>query len=306
MKPFFPLLALVISFLPLGAAEPSAFGAGNLQSDQPYGLTKTEQSIYENQKALRSVESTGRDNKAQLQTLRERLDGLQTIIEGLNDKAQTNKLQLVELSRDAEQKATSRDEKIVMLDASVAANAANIDALKKLLETLAAQVDGINANYVSKDEYNRLVSDVNAFKRDMGKTLKNVSGGEATDPYESMSSQKLAAEARSNYKKLYFKYAIPQYEELIRRNYKPAEAHFMIGEMWHYRKDWAKALSYYKESARLFDKADYMPTLLLHSAECMKHTGDTDNARRFLQTLLAQYPNAAEAGDARTLLDTLP
>lgn len=302
MKPFLPLLFILAIFSPLMAAEPSAFGAGNLDSDEPYGLTKTEASIYQNKKALQSVESKNRENSMQLQTLRERLDGLQTIIESLNDKAQSNKMQMGELS----QTATGREEKLTVLTASVEANTVNIAALKALLETLAAQVDTINADYVSKEEYNRLVNEVNAFKLDMGKTLKSVSTTKQADPYAGKSNKALAKEAKANYDKLYFKYAIPQYEELIRRNYKPALAHYMIGEMWHYRKEWSKALSYFKESARLYDNASYMPTLMLHSAECMKHTGDTDNARKFLQAMLAKYPDANEASAARAMLNALP
>ena len=50
-----------------------------------------------------------------------------------------------------------RDEKIAALQQSVQADETNIAALKTLLQSLATQVDTINANYVTRDEYNRLV-----------------------------------------------------------------------------------------------------------------------------------------------------
>lgn len=300
----FTLLLTGVLLLHAQASEPSVFGAGNLDSDQPYGLTSTEKKIVENRQNLQSTKQKSQENSAQLQSLRERIDGLQTIIEGLTEKAQSNKINLDALA--SEQNSTAlRDQKIAALEEALRAQETNIASLKALLQTLATQVDAISADYVSKDEYNQLVNEVNAFKRDLSKTLKSVSTESAGDPYASKSSKALAAEAKENYDKLYFKDSIPIYEELIRRNYKPAYANFMLAEMWHYRKDWSKALSYYKESASRYDKASYMPKLMLHSAECMQHLGDTDNARKFLQSLRAKYPQSAEAAEAETLLNTL-
>lgn len=303
MKRFFLLLAGALLFQ-AAASEPSAFGAGNLDSDEPYGLTTTEKKIVENRKSLQTAKRQSQENTVQLQSLRDRLDGFQTILEGLNDNVRENKLALGELT--SEQSGNrQRDERITALEASVQASETNIASLKALMQTLATQVDALNANYVSKEEFDRLVNDINAFKSDLGKTLKSGGNAAAADPYASLSSKALAAEAQKNYDALYFSKAIPMYEELIRRNHKPAYAHFMIGEMWHYRKDWAKALSYYKESAARYDKASYMPTLMLHSAESMQHLGDTANAKKFLQSLRAKYPQSKEASEAGTLLNTL-
>ena len=79
----------------------------------------------------------------------------------------------------------------------------------------------------------------------------------------------------------------------------------MIAEMWYYRNEFAKALSYFKESAKLYDKASYMPTLMLHSAVCMEKTGDVTNAKAFLNALIATYPNDKIAIEAQKRLDKL-
>ncbi|UFS63328.1 tetratricopeptide repeat protein [Sulfurimonas sp. HSL-3221] len=290
--------------LQLQASEPSVFGAGNLDSDSPYGLTESEKKIVENRQNLKNTKRKSQENSAQLQSLRERIDGLQTIIEGLAEKTQENKLKVTELTS-GEDIGAQRDARIAALEEAVRADEANIASLKTLLESMATQVDAINANYVSKDEFNALVGEINAFKRDLGKTLKSVSAPAAGASLESKSSKELAAEAKASYNKLFFKDAIPMYEELIRRNYKPAYAHFMIGEMWHYRKEWSKALSYFKESAARSSKTSFMPTLMLHSAECMMHTGDSANAKKFLRSLIAKYPASGEAAEAERLLNTL-
>ena len=303
MKRFFFLLASALLYQ-AAASEPSAFGAGNLDSDEPYGLTTTEKKIVENRKSLQNAKRQSQENSAQVQSLRDRLDGLQTILEGLNANVRENKMALGELAS-GQNDGRLRDEKIAALEASVQASETNMASLKALMQTLATQVDAINANYVSKDEFNRLVNDINAFKSDLGKTLKSGGSAAVADPHASLSNKALAAAAKKNYGALYFSKAIPMYEEMIRRNYKPAYAHFMIGEMWHYRKDWSKALSYYKESASRYDKASYMPTLMLHSAECMQQLGDTANAKKFLQSLRAKYPGTKEASEAGALLNTL-
>lgn len=288
----------------LYASEPSAFGAGNLDSSAPYGLTQTEKKIVETREDLQNAKRKALENSAQLQSIRERLDGLQTIIEGLSEKAQSNKRMVSELEREKTLSA-QRDEKIAALEASVQAQQSSLEAMKSVMETMAAQLDRVTADYVSKEEFNRLVNEVNAFKGDLSKTLKHVATAPAEDPYALMSSATLAKKAKQNYDKLYFRKAIPMYEELIRRNYKPAYAHFMIGEMWHYRKNWSKALAYFKESAKRYDKTPYMPKLMLHSAECMVHLGDTGTAEKFLRSLIAKYPNAPEADEAQRMLNAL-
>ena len=299
-----PFILAALLCLQAEASEPSAFGAGNLDSAEPYGLTATEKKIVENRDTLKTTKRQSQENSAQLQSLRDRLDGLQTVMEGLTESVQANKTALAGLA-DEKQSAQSRDEKIAALEESVRASETNIAALKTLLETLSTQVDTINTNYVSKDEFNGLIEEINRFKSDLSKTLKSGAKQSGGSTYGSLSDKALAAEARANYDKLYFKNAIPMYEELISRNYKPAYAHYMIGEMWHYRKDWAKALSYYKESADRYSKASYMPTLMLHSAECMEHLGDKANAKKFLETLRTKYPGTPEAKKAEALLNTL-
>lgn len=285
-------------------AEPSAFGAGNLDSSEPYGLTTVEKKIVENQKTLRSAKHQSRENSAQLGSLRERIDGLQTVMEGLAQKAQANKLSIGVLEAEAAN-AQDRDARIEALSNALQTQNENMTALKSALDAMALHVDTINSEYVSKTEYNGLVDEFNAFKKELQVSLKKKAAPAVSDAIETMSSPELAKEAKRYYDRLYFKNAIPMYEELIRRGYKPAYANFMLGEMWHYRKQWAKALAYFKESHKVYDKASYMPTLLLHSAECMKETGETQLAEKFLRSLIANYPQAPEAGSAQTMLNTL-
>lgn len=284
-------------------AEPSAFGAGNLDSSEPYGLTTVEKKIVENQKNLQNAKYQSRDNSAQLASLRERMDGLQTVMEGLAQQSRSNKLSLSALEAEAAN-APTRDARISALEMAMKTQSENMAALKTALAATAVELETINSEYISKAEYNGLVEEFNAFKAELRSSLRK-KAAPASDAIDTMSSAEMAKEAKQYYDQLFFKKAIPMYEELIRRGYKPAYANFMLGEMWHYRKQWSKALAYYKRSHKIYDRAAYMPTLLLHSAECMKETGETQLAEKFLRSLVAHYPQSQEAASAKTMLNAL-
>jgi TolA-binding protein len=300
MRLLFLTALLTSSALQLGAAEPSAFGAGDLDSTSPYGLTSTEKNILKNKKTLQSVKQLTHAQKSEIETLRERLDGLQTILEGLAEKAQENKIGLAEVQRSG----TGETERLAVLEESVKANGQNIAQFKTLLTDLSGMIDTVNANMVTKDEYNRLVSDVNEFKALVTKELKSV-GKSSKAASSKLSNGELANRAHSNFKKKRYTKAIPQFEELINRNYKPARSHYMLGEIYYYRKDYGKAIAYYKESAKRYDKASYMPTLLFHTAVSMQKTKDAANAKAFYNAVIAKYPSSKEASLSREKLAKL-
>ncbi len=292
-------LILLITPFALFASEPSAFGAGNLESDTPYGLTASEKSILKNKEKLNSIQRSTRAHEGEVQSLRERLDGLQTIVEGMNEKSHKNRVELNKFIDSYRSEELERDD----LARVVQANEENIVKLQTVLTEFSKMIDTINANYVSKEEYNALVKDVNAFKSEVSKALKSVgsskSAAGSSSPFKGMSKAQVAKKAREYYDKEYYTKAIEHYEYLIEQNYKPARAYYMIGEMWYYRKSYEKAISYFKESAKRYDKASYMPTLLLHTAVSMDKTGDKENARAFYNALIAKYPDTTMAAEAQ-------
>ncbi|MDZ7819335.1 MAG: tetratricopeptide repeat protein [Aliarcobacter sp.] len=74
---------------------------------------------------------------------------------------------------------------------------------------------------------------------------------------------------------------------------------FILGQTWYMRKKYDLAISHFKKSAILYDKAAYMPTLLLHSAISFENTKDKENAKSFYSTLIDLYPNSSEAKDSK-------
>lgn len=288
------------------SAEPSAFGAGDLNSPNPYGLTSSEKVILETKKTLNKVSVKSNNQENALNSLRERIDGLQSVIESLSRKAHNNKLEIYKLDEARQQSTQSNDEYDKRIAETVELNKKEIDAIKIALEEISKTVDNVSTTYVSKDEFNSLVEDVNNFKSLVSKELK-ASGKTSSKSasQKTLSSAEVYDRAKMNFDRKYYTDAIEDYEYLIENHYKPAYAHYMIGEMNFRRKNYANAISYFKKSASLYSKASYMPNLMLHTAISMQKSGDSDNAASFYKALIKKYPNTKEATKAKEYLEKI-
>ena len=302
----FTLTAFIAVTVPLflHSAEPSAFGAGNLNNPEPYGLTSNEKVILQNKKTLRKVEVKSNNQANEVDSLRERLDGLQSIIESLSRKSHKNKINLQKLNDKNTHESETADEYEKRLSDITQANAVSIEKLNLIIPELSKLLDSINATYVTKNEFNSLVEDVNRFKSLMAKELN--SGGKSSSKKSElgkMSNGDIATQAKKYFNKKYYTDAIKYYSYLIEKNYKPAYAHYMIGEMNYKRKNYANAISYFKKSVSLYSKASYMPNLMLHTAISMKNSGDTKNAQAFFKGVVSKYPTSKEAEAAKKYID---
>ena len=293
-----------ITSLNLVAAEPSAFGAGNLENPTPYGLTPSEKIALETKNKLQNVLAKSNNQANEVDSLRERLDGMQSIVESLSMKAHNNEVELQKLVDKKTQDLKNSDEFEKRLSESTQKNSEDIEKIKLMISELSKLIDNINATYVTKNEYNSLVNDVNKFKDLVASELKKDSKSKKSEKSEfgDLSNAEVAQKAQEYFDKKYYTNAIESYKYLIENHYKPAYAHYMIGEMNYRRKNYSEAIAYFKESTALFDKASYMPELLLHTAVSMDETGDKKNAKSFYEGLIAKYPKSQEAKDAKKLL----
>ncbi|PIF03290.1 MAG: hypothetical protein CSA86_05925, partial [Arcobacter sp.] len=182
-------------------------------------------------------------------------------------------------------------------------NSKEILSLKRALKKISKILNTINKSYISENEFK---SNMNQFvTRDEFEALKKVlniktSSRKTAKSYTKKVSspndkKEMLKEAIRLFKKDYFTKAIPMFEELIAAKYKPATSNFYLGEMWYYRKKYNDAIAYYKTSAMLYDKASYMPKLLLHSAISFEKIKDFSNAANFYNSLVDLYPNSKEA-----------
>ena len=296
----FASLAIFLPFSLLGA-EPSAFGAGNLNSPNPYGLTSSEKTLLQNKKSLRKVVVKTNNQANEVDSLRERIDGIQTIIESISASSRKNKLAIKSIDKKNNEDLENSSEFDKRFTESVEVNTQEIVKINLMLVEMSKLVDKINTSYVTKDEFNVLVKDLNQFKTLVAKELKSKSKPRKSK-LDSMSNGDVATKAKSYYdKKLYTK-ALEYYQHLIKKNYKPARGHYMVGEIYYYRKDYANSIAYFKKSASLYSKASYMPVLMLHTAIGMDKTNDKKNAKTFYNAVISKYPDSSSANIAKTKL----
>ncbi len=298
-------LILFLLTMVLNADEPSAFGAGDLSSPSPYGLTEEEKLLLENKKYLKKVTVKSNNQSNELQSIRDRIDGLQSIIETLSRKSHNNKVKLKEIIRLSEEEQNSSKEFESRLLDITSQNDKEIKKLKLIINELSSVIDSINKSYVTKDEFNSLVDELNSFKELVSKELKDSKKKDDSKSFKSKSNAQIAKEARENYDSKRYTKAIEMYSYLIDKHYKPARAHYMIGEMYYYRKNYGEAIAYFKKSAKLYSDASYMPTLMYHTAYAMKYTGDNKNAKTFFRALIQKYPNSKYVSGAKKQLELI-
>lgn len=287
---FFVTFSLLSSLLL--ASEPSVFGAGNLNQPQPYGLTAEEKLILENKQEIQAVAQKNNIQNAKVETVTERLDGLQTIVEGLGQSVNEHKVELQKIS-DSSASDGNLSSTINELRQQTTANSENIAQLKTLLEELSHVVDSVNASYVSKEEFSLLM-------KQLKMTLP--SKVESSSKMDTKSIEKKAKELFDQQK---YEDAQSYYQMMIQRKYKVNEANFWIGESYFYRKEYKYAVSFYKESASLNDKASHMPTLLLHTGQSMEKNGDLGSAKAFYKATISKYSGSGAANEAQERLSKL-
>jgi TolA-binding protein len=261
--------------------------------------------LLETKKNLNKVVVKSNNQANEVESLRQRVDGLQTIIESISTSSHENRLKIKSLLDENRLKNESSIEYEKRMIKSIGDNSdaivintKEIEKINLLVVEISKIVDSINESYVAKSEFNSLVNDVNNFKDLVAKELKENSAPKKSS-HEGMSNGEVETKAKDLYDKKHYTESIKYYKYLIEKNYKPARSHYMAGEIEYYRKNYAEAIAYFKKSASLYSKADYMPVLMLHTAISMDRTGDKKNAATFYDAVISQYPNSEAAKIAK-------
>ncbi len=272
------VLTSLVTLSFMHAAEPSAFGAGALDSSNPYGLTESERSIVENRQVSLSNKKLLRHQAMKIEQLQETIEGLRSVVESMSNKIGKTGQRLNALSAES---GNAGSEDINGLQSQ-------IDALKKSSEN----------NYLKIDKALKKLTKV------MGSSQKkNSKKVEKPKKKETRSNAQLIKSAVNDYRSERFTKAKKVFTALADKNYKPAQSNYYLGEISYYRKNHEEAIYHYKKSVGYYDKASYMPTLLLHTALSFKKLGDEENAQRFFDTVLSTYPESSQANIAEKYLN---
>jgi TolA-binding protein len=254
----------------LYAYEPSVYGAGDINSAEPYGLTETEQTVLNNKNSLQRL--LNKMNEQQ-----RKVDGLMSIIEGQNKEI----LELKERLSIAE-KNSQKDE----------------DANKSytLMLEMGQMIDNINNTYVTQEQLKEALAgsrsqSLNRGSSDLGNQISNTQiRGNSADIYRK--GVQLFSKRSYGAAKEYFTQA-------LKDGYKPAASNYYLAEVAYYTFDYETAVSHYKESASLYDNAGYMPVLYLHTAISLAKSGEREQANSFFEHVIATYPKTRAAAIAK-------
>ncbi len=277
------------------AAEPSVYGAGNLDSENPYGLTPTEKKVVKNIKDIKSLKKSLRELKLKIAHIDERFEGIRSVTESITNKIGKIDKRLYKFeNRDENRSAelSNLKDDVSSLKEYVAQTreiqTTNQEKIKSVLSELSSLIDSINSTYVSKDELERFKNEINSKLKALEKSRKKAS-------IASKSGAELLKEAERLYKKRDYNGAKIRYERLAKIKYKPARSNFMLGEIAYKQKSYKKAIEYYKKSISLYDKASYIPTLLYHTGVSLSKLKKNKEAKKFFDALKNSYPDSKEA-----------
>ena len=115
-----PLLVATTLF----ANEVSAYGAGDMSSKTPYGLTKNEQILFDKTKDIDKLNVDFTFLKQEVGSLKEQLEGTRSVLEGTNNKIGRSDSELQGI-----------DAKIVKIEESVQNSQKELEALKEQLNS---------------------------------------------------------------------------------------------------------------------------------------------------------------------------
>ncbi len=299
-------MGIIVGTSLLFSGEPSVYGAGNIDSSSPYGLTQTEQNVLNNRKQVQRFSNMVSEQQS-------RIAGLTTVVDGLNSQVIDLKEQLKE-----NQNASSKREE-------------DYKKSYTLLLELGKMIDQINNNYITKDDLSLFQKELERARASQKEELEraianqqqyepqvnnnssnsnnnmiiddrdydNSTGGSTNQeslnqPYSTGISEIYREGVQLFSHKSYLS-ATQKFKEAIAQNYKTAPSNYYLGEIAYYTNDYYSAISYYKKSASLYDKASYMKLLYLHTALSLSKTGQDKQARGFFKYIIDNYPNTKSA-----------
>lgn len=293
-------------------AESSAFGAGDLTSDSPYGLTSGEKLLKEK---LDTLSNNDAQVNSRINEIEQRVEGLQSTLEGINSQYAKSNSRLTQLETNFEAMENNLSTELQNLKAYVEESRkiqdTNNKQIKKILAELSSLVDSINANYVSKDDLNdfnlsaknTLViptsDDKNAtsLKENNASIIpvKEKEVKQIDDSWKKKKNNEILDLAIKDLNDNSYENSKTKLNYLISKQYKPARANFWLGEIEYKQKKYNNAIAYYKTSSALSTKGDYFPKLLYHTAISLDKIGDPKTANGFYKALKTNYPNSPEA-----------
>jgi len=107
------------------------------------------------------------------------------------------------------------------------------------------------------------------------------------------------------YNKKQYKKAKNIFVHLEKAEFKEAPSSYYLGEIAYFTKRYEDAIYYFKKSAKLYPKASYMHTLLLHTAISLEKIGQKKEAVKFYRKIVNGYSDNSSVSIAKIRLEKL-
>lgn len=302
-------------------AEPSAF---EMQS----GATKKE---------LRSLQTSSKNLETIITELQNKVisldqyqDGIKSLFEGQSLKIKTlldssisqeNSIKSLNATQESHSNMLKQQSDLLaLLKDRVDKNQKAIEDLSKKVDDITELIGHINSDLMTQLEIIKknleipttsssstatkttsTKSNNNPKKTDKKADLKEKES--KTDMFaKDLSKQKeIFIEAEALYKKGKLQEAKERFDWLVQNNYRPANGFYLLGEIAYRQKKYQDAIGFYKKSALINDKANYMPVLLWHTAWAFRYSKDLANYEKFLDSLIYLYPNSEQGQKAKDI-----
>ncbi|MGP1485260.1 MAG: tetratricopeptide repeat protein [Campylobacter sp.] len=288
------LVALLVgvTFATTHSQEVSVYDASNLGDQNPYGSADSKKQVIQSNQLSQSIS----DIDDSLSQALERIEGLQSVIDGLNAKISKLERRVNDLENGgvASFDTNSSNSEILELrkyvEESRSIQEANNEKITKALQEMGALIDKSNLKKTSEKDDAKSASsktkDSQATTPDSSKPKKDFAKQKNSD---------IASEAKKLFDSGKLEDAKDRLEYLISKDFRPALANYYLGEISYQQKLYNNAIKYYQKSIELYDKADYTPKLLYHTAISFDKIKDTQSANRFYKALKLGYPESKEA-----------
>lgn len=190
----------------------------------------------------------------------------------------------------------------------------SVEGLKSIISSYSDAIGELKRKYAtfdlnSSDKNSELEAKVAVLEENDKKiesTLKElakvISSSKSRPREKKLSSKALFNRALKAFRKHRYDTAEANFLELVNKNYRAAISNYYLGEINYYQKKYKEAVVFYKKSIQLYDKATYIPTLLLHTGISFNKIGDKNNAQKIFNALIANYPKSKEAKIAKKYL----
>ena len=264
-------------------AEVSVFDAGNINKENPYGLTENEKVLLNNKKKVDRLDQNIGTMQSDVSLVQENIEGDKSLLDGINKRILAIETRITELENSLNSQKTK--------------NFNDISNLKSQIKTVQTQHDKDIKNITNALSQLTALIDSNSTKVDMPKVINSEPKDKISDnpKYDDIPGAELLEMADKAYKSKEYLKASEYFASLIKKNYKPAYSNFMLGEIEYFNKNYKNAIPYYDKSVAISQKGNYMPKLLYHTAISFDKIGDTNSANKFYKALKQAYPDSPEA-----------